>query len=145
MTYNMINYNDEYVNYKYKIIYGGEENIQPTDQSINPGDQSTINPSDQSSDKTLNTQDKLMSIVSTINKKYTDFKKSLYDFAKEQNLTEEELIILLPTNDEPFVDESNIDNLIFKKLSSKSIYVGKNGHITDGQTPFYNPTLKINS
>jgi hypothetical protein len=126
------------------IFIGGEDSIPIDQQLVQPTDQPLV----QLTNKPTNQptiQNKYLNIVSSINQKYKDFKKSLYDFAKGQNLLESELYVLLPSNDDPYIDQSTIDNLLFKKLSTTSIYVGKNGNIIDGQTPFYNPTLKINS
>ena len=94
---------------------------------------------------TISDQKKYMNIVATINKRYNDFKKSLYDYAKTENLTENELYILIPSNDEPYISDNNFDKLIFQKMTSKIIVIGKNDHVTDAQVPFYNPKIKINS
>ena len=95
--------------------------------------------------QTNGTQQRYINIVETINKRYNEFKKSLYQYAKTQNLTENELFILIPSNDEPYISESNVDKLIFQKLSTNTIVIGKNDYIADAQIPFYNPKIKINS
>ena len=95
--------------------------------------------------QTNGTQQRYINIVETINKKYNEFKKSLYQYAKTQNLTKDELFILIPSNDEPYISENNVDKLIFQKLSTNTIIIGKNDYIADAQIPFYNPKIKINS
>ena len=133
------------INNNKHILLGGEDSI--VEQQISTDTQpnvditsvviSTIQPN--------NIENKYANIVATINKKYNEFKKSLYDYAKTQNLTENELYILIPSNDEPYISESNIDKMIFQNISTNTVIVGKNDHITNAQIPFYSSKIIINT
>ena len=127
------------------ILLGGDDSIveQPVSTDIQPN--VDITPVVESTTQTNNIENKYVNIVATINKKYNEFKKSLYDYVKTQNLTENELYILIPSNDEPYISDSKIDKMIFQNISTNIVFVGKNDHVTNAQIPFYNSKIIINT
>lgn len=119
----------------YKLQVGGE--VLPSDDIVFP---------DQNILSTTNiTKNKYIELIQNINDKYNDFKKSLYAYALEQQLSNDELDILLPKNDEPYIDNSNVDKLLSQKYTTMTINISNNNSIIDLQSPFYQPPININS
>ena len=119
----------------YKLQIGGE--VLPSDDIVFP-DQNILSTTDI-------TKNKYIELIQNINDKYNDFKKSLYAYALEQQLSNDELDILLPKNDEPYIDNSNVDKLLSQKYTTMTINISNNNSIIDLQSPFYQPPININS
>ena len=119
----------------YKLQVGGE--VLPSDDIVFP-DQNILSTTDI-------TKNKYIELIQNINDKYNDFKKSLYAYALEQQLSNDELDILLPKNDEPYIDNSNVDKLLSQKYTTMTINISNNNSIIDLQSPFYQPPININS
>ena len=119
----------------YKLQIGGE--VLPSDDIVF-SDQNILSTTDI-------TKNKYIELIQNINDKYNDFKKSLYAYALEQQLSNDELDILLPKNDEPYIDNSNVDKLLSQKYTTMTINISNNNSIIDLQSPFYQPPININS
>jgi hypothetical protein len=123
-------------------IIGGEPENNDTSTDNQPVD----NVSDNTS-KTNTIDDKInkyMSVINKINKEYSEFKKNILNQTSElQNITKNDLYLLLPSNDEPYIDNEKISKFMTDKISNKNISIGKNDHL-DSLPPFFSLSPKDN-
>jgi hypothetical protein len=110
-------------------------NISPTNSY--PNDNVSLNTSNAvKTDGIENKKNKFMTIVKLINNKYSEFKKSLNNISELQNISKLDLYLLLPSNDEPYIDDEKVSKFITDKIINKNISIGKNDH-TDNLPPFF--------